>query len=130
MNAMPMQRPQNRPPSPERITKMIGDLQAELAIAKPGDVALGPDYLRAAIQALRWVLGDPEARRAPLTDTVLGRAPTLNEIAVEHRVADDVLHGRQPRPHERMLSREVVAYEHHLWWAYTGRGAPLDEDDE
>lgn len=129
MNAMP-QRREDRPPSRERIEQMIRDLQAELVIAKPGDVALGPEYLKAAIYSLRWVLGDPETPNAPMTGQVLDHVPDEWDIRREHRLADDVIHGREPKPDERLLGRQIVAYEHHLWWAVTGRGAPLDYDNE
>ena len=123
MDGRLMQRPQDRPPNRERIEEMIASLRTELITARSGH-SRGPNYVTAAIRALRWVLGDPEAIQAPITGEVLADAPVLRDVSDEARAAGDVLFGRRPRP-EGMLGDEVRAYQHHLYWAHTGRGAPL-----
>ena len=124
--AMPMQRPRNDPPSRERIERMIGELLTE-SVAREHPV-LSTQYIQAAIHALQWVIGDPEVTRSPITQKVLGRAPTVQEIYDETLEAADIIGGRQSLPDHIQRGDAMEGYEHHLHWAATGRGAPLDYD--
>jgi hypothetical protein len=126
MNATPAPRPQHDPPGREQVEQMISALRDQLAVDSDPGSAVGAQYWQACINALLWVLGDPDFTHAPVTDRVLGRPPTPSEIYQEMRAADDVLFSRRPRPHEAMTQRQLQGYEGTLFWASVGREPPVD----
>lgn len=126
MTATPVQRPQNQPPSHAQVERMVAAMRVELAAARTPRKAR---YWQAAIDAMLWVLGDPQHSAAPLSGRVLGQAPSATEIYTEVKWADDVLHGRRERPDAQMTSDEIQGYEHNLFWAATGREAMIELDE-